>query len=370
MNTIKEVEQYAAQHGLHLSKQDRALIAADQQAERERLAALMPNKEPGITDRFNTFYPKLLQFIIGLGETVLTFAQTVIVSLGVPVVLVLLLVVEHQRVVHGIQLFEIDFNLASSAALALVISNLVLEFQIHHIEQMHGYKEDTGRRWSLRIWARNALYKAGISEQYIGMSDNAWQEQLMSPAQRSKQLLRLVTFTILSLALVGSMKTAMSTYETLAWNEALIAIATKSNMTQLMTWISGLLSSLAFVLTAQGLSRYVAIRCVEIIAAMHQNQQAAAIDPLEAAVEETGASTGYALVNAKLQKMADKKAARAAAAPQEEATATAPDMSPLDLTGGDPLFGLLHKTANGHGLNVIESLHNGNGNGSHHNGTN
>src|SRR5690606_18090255 len=125
-----------------LTPADKSKIAALQAAECDRLQATATTQSRTFADRWNRFYPKLLETIVSLGETVLTFAQTVIVSLGVPVVLVLLLVVEHQRVVHGIQLFETSDELASFAAAALVLLNLVLEFQTHHIEHKAGYEQD------------------------------------------------------------------------------------------------------------------------------------------------------------------------------------------------------------------------------------
>ena len=141
------------------------MIGAIQASEQARLTALSSKAVPDLADRCNRFYPRLLQSIISIGETVLTFSQTVIVALGVPIVLLLLLIVEHQRVAHGIRLFEVDEHLASFAAMSLVLLNLVLEFQIHHIEHVAGDADERGRRWSLRIWATNMLYTLGIGEQ-------------------------------------------------------------------------------------------------------------------------------------------------------------------------------------------------------------
>jgi hypothetical protein len=296
--TLKEAEALAAQNGILLSERERQHIADAQASERARLIATTPAVVPDMASRFNAFYPRLLKFIISLGETLLTFAQTLIVSLGVPVVLVLLLIVEHQRVVHGIMLFERDSGLASFAAAALVLLNLVLEFQIHHIEHSVGYHEERGRKWSLRIWANNALYTLGIGE--------AWETQYLSPAARYKGLLRLVTFSILALALVGSMRAVIET-QSGAWYTAIGAIVTESSLLLLMTWVGGLLFAAAAVLAAQGLSRYVAIRCVEIISAMNA-QQSESVDPFAADIDHAGALALQAIINAKLEAKAAKAA--------------------------------------------------------------
>ena len=304
IKTFSDAEAYAAAQGIAITASDRAQIAAIQAAERERLQNLAgPAAKAGFTDRFNAFYPRLLAFILGIGETILTLAQTFIVSFGVPLVLALLLIVEHQRVVHGIALFEADYTLASFAAAALVLLNLVLEFQVHYIENAAGYHEAQASKWSLRIWARNALYTLGIGEN--------WQAQHLSPAARYKRLLSLVTFSILALALVGSMKSVMSLYDNQSWYTALVSIVTESNLTLLMTWLGGLLFAAAAVFSAQGLSRYVAIRCVEIVAAMKAAQNTAS-DPHAAAIDEAGASAVMAMI-AKKQLAAQEKAEKAAA---------------------------------------------------------
>ena len=291
MNTIQEVEQYAAAHGVVLTPADKARIAAAQRAERERLIEANPDRRMTRADRWNQFYPVALKTIITVGETLLTFAQTVIVSLGIPLVLVLLLIVEQQRVLHGIALFEADHALAQFAATALVLLNLVLEFQTHYIEDKANYHEGQANAWSFKIWRQNAAYTLGFSK--------TWIPRPLSPANRYKRLLRLVTFTILALALAGSMKSVIEVTGG-TWYQAIYAIVTESNLLLMLTWSGGLLFAAAAVLSAQGLSRYVAIRCVEIIA--HMQAQKPTDDPYALEVEQAGAVVAQAIINAKLEK--------------------------------------------------------------------
>lgn len=297
ITTLQEAEAYAAAHGVALSPTERKRIAEVQTAELARLKALgIEAPRLSLADRWNRFYPKLLETILSLGETVLTFSQTLIVSLGVPLVLVLLLIVEHQRVVHGISLFETDAQLASFAAGALVLLNLVLEFQVHHIEHKAGYQENRRTRWSFRIWRNNAAYTLGLGKN--------WQERQLSPAQRYRSLLSLVTFSILALALAGSMRVVIDQTEG-AWYEALGEIITQSDLSSAMTWLGGLLFAAAAVLSAQGLSRYVAIRCVEIVAAMNTRRTVQA-DPYAAALDQAAANVVMAIVTEKLARRGEK----------------------------------------------------------------
>lgn len=297
--TLQDAESYAAQHGIALSPSDRARIAAAQRAERERLEAVAPaEKRVGLVESFNAAYPKFLEALSGIGDVLLTTAQTLIVAFGVPLVLVLLLIVEHQRIFHGIELFETDAGLASFAAAALVIVNLVLEFTIHYVEQRAGYSAERATRWSFRTWLINAAHTLGVGDE--------WEERQLSPAHRYRRLLNLVTFSILALALAGSMRTVIST-QAGAWHVALIDIVTKSTLTQMATWLGGLLFAGAAVLSAQGLSRYVALRCAEIVAGMTSRRDSTAPDvAYQSQIDSAGAQVVMALVSAKLEAKAAK----------------------------------------------------------------
>lgn len=336
LKTLADVERYGAESGLILTPSDKAKIALAQKAELERLQSLTPPTKQNFADRFNAYYPRLLQALTAVGEVILTFSQTVIVSLGVPAVLVLLLIVEHQRVVHGIMLFEADYSLAGFASFALVMLNLVLEFQTHYIEHRAGYEQSLSRRWSLRLWVRGMSYRLGLG--------GDWKEIELSPASRYKALLRLVTFTILALALVGSMRGVIEQTPG-AWYQALVSIVTESDLLLIMTWLGGLLFAVAAVLSAQGLSRYVAIRCVEILANM-QTDKETTITPHAGAVEQAGANVALALIREKQAKLDAKK-------------------KPVEVGANSP-FGSIHPAPVDHEFMPIPAPANGTGNGNGH----
>lgn len=260
---LSAAESRAAAHGIAISPADRAKIAAVQRAELDRLIGLdagsTDRSRDGLIDGFNRHYPRVLEFLHGAGDVLMTTAQTLIVAFGIPLTLALLLIVEHQRVYHGIALFEPDASLATFAAAALVILNLVLEFQIHHVELKAGWDSGATRRWSLAILWVDLQYRLGLGD---------WSARQQSPAARYRRLLNLVTFAIIALALAGSMRAQIeSTHGN--WIEALGAIVSESSLADMLTWAGGLLFTLAAVLAAQGLSRYVALRCAEILASMN-----------------------------------------------------------------------------------------------------
>ena len=166
LTSLAEAEQYAAQHGIRLTATDREQISRVQLAEKRRLAVLSEETERSGTFRlvevFNRLYPRLLESLLGIGEILLTFTQTLIIAFGVPIALVLLLIVEQQRVVHGISLFEVEPALAHFAATALVILNLVLEFTIEHLETRARYRTSAFTQFSLRTWLSSVSYVLGI----------------------------------------------------------------------------------------------------------------------------------------------------------------------------------------------------------------
>jgi hypothetical protein len=123
-----------------------------------------------------------------------------------------------------------------------------------------------------RLW-RRALH--------VGQTTD-WQPSPKSPAQRFKGVLRIITITILSLALAGSMQSVLQ-QSSGDWYAALARIALHSTLSEIITWLGGLLFAFAVVLTAQALSHYVAERVIEIVAVMQSNAGNKDVRALEAA---------------------------------------------------------------------------------------
>jgi hypothetical protein len=209
---------------------------------------------------WNQFFLTSLDLLVTVGDWLMLGSQTVIVSFGVPTVLVLAVIVEQQRVQHGIALFEQEPALAALGSWVLVVINLVFEFQAHHIENRAGYKMPDATQFSLRLLAANALYILGIG--------SAWQARQQSPAKRYYEVGRIVTISILTLALAGSMKAQLISQNNKPWLEGVVSIITDSTLMEMSVWAGGLLFAFAAVTSAQASSRYIATRVVEIRNAM------------------------------------------------------------------------------------------------------
>lgn len=205
-----------------------------------------------------------LDSLLIVGDWLMLGSQTVIVSFGVPLVLVLAVVVEQQRVKHGIELFEKDPALAALGSWVLVFINLVFEFQAHHIEHRAGYKTPEASEFSLRLVANRMVYIFGIGK--------GWQERQQSPAKRYYSVGRIVTIAILTLALAGSMRDQIAMQDGKTWFDGAVSVLTDSSLEEMSIWAGGLLFAFAAVMSAQASSRYIATRVVEIRNSMQRRK--------------------------------------------------------------------------------------------------
>lgn len=278
--TIAEVEALAAKVGITLTPDDYAAAQAladqrRQQIEREiEQSELSRSKTSQWVDQFNRWYPKFLKSLHAIGDVFITLTHTILIAFGVPAVLAVFMVVEQGRVSHGIKLFDATEALAILGAWAVVIANLLLELLISWREHQSGWTAPPQYDFSFRLVAMRLRYMFGQTTD--------WQPAPKSPAQRFKAVLRIITFAILALALAGSMRAVLE-QSSGDWYAALGRIILHSTLSEIVTWIGGLLFAFAVVMTAQVLSHFVAERVVEIVAVMQSTGSDRDIRALEAA---------------------------------------------------------------------------------------
>ncbi|MEM9952158.1 MAG: hypothetical protein AAF846_11185 [Chloroflexota bacterium] len=197
---------------------------------------------------------RFTEIMHNISGALMLIGQTVFSAFGTIVILALVLYVEIQRVAHGAMLFETSSDLAYLGAFVLVMMLLTLEFVTHYIEAKHDYHEPRRTHISLRLLGRWLVY-------FIGCGKH-WQERKKSPAHSIKTYSRLLTFTILSLALAGSMTETLASVEG-NWMQGLQAIVLQSTLLELAEWVSGFFFALALVVGSQRLTAYVAQRASE-----------------------------------------------------------------------------------------------------------
>lgn len=288
---IKAVEQEAAKYGIVLSPEDYAIAQQAADARRAELESTAAREERGnSTGRaawvaaINRSLLPLLKALGGAGDIALAITQTVLIAFGVPLVLIMLLIVEQQRVYHGVALFEVSSALAAFAAWVLVLAGLVTELLIAHIERRTGWEEPQKHAFSLRLVYRQLRY-------IVGGGGADWTPALRSPAARFRAVLKAITLAILLLAVGGSMRPAIEKQGG-DWLGAIGAIITNSTLLEMVTWVAGLLFAVTAVLLAQALGRYVSERVAEVVAIL----SSAANDKGRAIAEAAGYSAAFALL--------------------------------------------------------------------------
>lgn len=189
-----------------------------------------------------------------LSGALMVIGQTIISAFGVIVILVFVVIVEIQRVAHGVQLFEESGAYTGAAVLVLLL--LTLEFIVHYVETKENYQHEQQNAFSLRQFREWLKYFIGFGQHYIARP--------LSPAQRIKSYSQLLTLTILALALAGSMDTAISQVQG-TWIEGLQAILFQSSLAEIVEWVAGVLFALTLVIGSQRITAYVAQRAAETL---------------------------------------------------------------------------------------------------------
>jgi hypothetical protein len=267
--TLEDALAHAAHYGVNLTPEQ---LSEAHQVTQLRAVQLTEQQSPaqvartwsGMVESFNRLYPKFLRALLGISDLLITLTQTVMIAFGIPLLLLALLIVEQQRVTHGIALYDAFKDLAESGAWVLVVFNLMLELLISWREHQAEYTEPPRTEFSLRILWLRGMY-------ILGLSHN-WRPLPKSPANRYKTVLRMVTITILALAVAGSMQTVIANVKG-TWLDGLLSILTTSTLKDMTVWIGGLLYSLSAVFGAQVLSKYVADKVIEIGAIMNDAGQ-------------------------------------------------------------------------------------------------
>lgn len=204
---------------------------------------------------------KFTETMHNISGAIMLIGQTLIAAFFVIIALILILIVEIQRVAHGIQLFEQGDWLAYSGAFVIVMTLLTVEFVIHYVETKEGYIHQRRSDWSFRLFFNDLKYWLGYENKEEGV---VWQPRLKSPAHEIKKYSRLLTGTILALAVGGSMTDAIAGVQG-NWYTGLVAIATESTLLEMVSWLGGGFYALALVLGAQRLTSYVAQRAAETL---------------------------------------------------------------------------------------------------------
>ena len=211
-------------------------------------------------------FTKLLETIITLGDLLMVFMQTLIVSFGTLIILALLLLVEQHAVRQGLSVFEADNQSAAFGAVVLVLVNFTVKFMEVYVETLamddrRKYRPKEQYAFSLRLFFASLTYWLGIGKK--------WQKRKLAAASDFNKLRSTVTFAMMTLALMGRtheaiIKVSANDGKILSWNDGLQRLANQSSLVDITVWVAALIFTFAAVVAAQQLTHYMAMRVVDI----------------------------------------------------------------------------------------------------------
>lgn len=204
----------------------------------------------------NLTMPKFTQDMHNVSGAAMLIGQTMISAFFVLVILCLILVVDIQRVSHGIALFEAGEWLAIGGAFVMVMALMTLEFVSHYIEAKYGYHKPAKKHLSWRLMVEWWDYFSGQGD--------SWKAREKSPALHIRKYAGLLKIAILLLALTGSMADEIATVDG-TWLDGLIQIATQSTLLEFVRYTTSLIYTYALVSGAELLTGYVAQRASETL---------------------------------------------------------------------------------------------------------
>lgn len=204
----------------------------------------------------NLTMPKFTQDMHNVSGAAMLIGQTMISAFFVLVILCLILVVDIQRVSHGIALFEAGEWLAIGGAFVMVMALMTLEFVSHYIEAKNGYHKPAKKHLSWRLIVEWWDYFSGQGD--------SWKAREKSPALHIRKYAGLLKIAILLLALTGSMADEIATVNG-TWLDGLIQIATESTLLEFVRYTTSLIYTYALVSGAELLTGYVAQRASETL---------------------------------------------------------------------------------------------------------
>jgi len=259
---VEEVIAFAAQHGVKFTTKEIDDIYTAEAQTRDRLEKIRTReskREKSSAELALIETPRQIKAIEMRSMRFFAFVQAGFTTYGIGLILGLVAVVELFRVAHGVQLFEVSSWLAYAGAGTLVLLNLTLEFLITYVEARAGYHPPAKTDFSLVTVWRRLRYVTGFVPEGV-----LWEAREKSPAHPYRQFLKVLTWGILFLAVAGSMEGTIA-QQPGTWFEALIAIFTESSLSDMMTWVSGLIFAVIVVLGAQHLTRHIAHKAGEAV---------------------------------------------------------------------------------------------------------
>lgn len=211
---------------------------------------------------FDLFYPKFLNRISKISNIIYTLIKNILTTIAIPINLAFVLAVEVPRVQAGIETFDENPTHALGGAVVIVLTQMVLEFLIHNIEEANNWHEKEQYRWTLKSLTDSISY-------FFGIGKIEKEKYRRSPSIYYKMASNLNAAGILVLSIIGSLSSQIgavsgqidaTTNQKIPWNIGLEKLFLTSDLKTFTAVIGGLIMAVVLVTISTRYSRYVAIQ--------------------------------------------------------------------------------------------------------------
>lgn len=198
-----------------------------------------------LLDRFNLFYPRFIHAITEFSNIVFVLLRNIVVTIFIPVILVLVIMIEVVRVESGIAIFDKDLQHARFSAIVVVLSFIVFQTLDHYIKEREGFIRKP--IWNIKMFLNNFLYRIGFGEY-----------KYKPQSTKYTFVSSLLKWSILIIAMIGSMQEQIKATGDIVWYEALVQVFSNSNLETFTGWIVSLTFTFVLVYASGTLAYHIA----------------------------------------------------------------------------------------------------------------
>lgn len=218
----------------------------------EQLAGSVPTADDlvaeGMTE--STWLNAALDIIEGAGRVLTLAIVELVAAFGAPVLAFLLVLLESDRVYHGVLSLGQHADQALLVAVVLTAMNAVLP--IYHLRNVTGSDLLTRSRWTVRGYLESFWRRLTARPQAYDV--DVYSNPALAIAEST------ITWATLFLAFYAVMGPMLEQYESTVWYLALWALGTESSITEILGLLAGLLLSVGGVFGVQSISHELACR--------------------------------------------------------------------------------------------------------------
>jgi len=237
-----------------------------------------------IAQFFTKYYSDFLKGMHTFTSVVLTFFFNVFVSIGVPVLGLVLGYLEYERLRYGVAIFEVHPALASFGAFGLVMLAATIEFlRVNYsASEGHDITKKNQKRLSLITLLTGVLRFLGVIKVFTVIARLFGyyiedEDEYQSRLDKLTAFQGLIMVAYLLLAWAGSIFDYIlqnpETYNNVAWHEAFISLFVDGDLETVLTWSSSLAFALVAYVGLIKITEFIATRAMQSMSQIETTRQ-------------------------------------------------------------------------------------------------